>query len=194
MSDIPSLTVNQDTLDPELNVLQSIHKNTDHIRQRDLARIVGLSLGMTNAIIKRLAQKGWLTIRKVNNRNIKYAVSSEGIEQITKRSYSYFKRTIRNIVYYRDAIEEFVRDAKTRGCRCLMLVGRSDLDFIIEHACSTYGIEYVHEILSAVESKSEEDTIMVLYSETQIPDVDEKSKHPAAAFLQEVVSGTYNAR
>jgi len=34
---------------------------------------VGLSLGMTNAILKRLAAKGWITVRKVNNRNIRYA-------------------------------------------------------------------------------------------------------------------------
>ena len=84
----------------ELDLLEHIAKRADTVHQRDLARIAGLSLGMTNAIVKRLVQKGWLTIRKVNNRNIRYAVSPAGIEQITQRSYGYFKRTIKNIVYY----------------------------------------------------------------------------------------------
>ena len=62
------------------------------MHQRDLARIVGLSLGMTNAILKRL-------VKKVNNRNIQYIVSPKGINEITRRSYRYFKRTIKNVVY-----------------------------------------------------------------------------------------------
>ena len=58
----------------------------------DLARIVGLSLGMTNAIRGRLAGKGWITIGKVNNRNIRYAVTPAGIEQITPRPASMGKQ------------------------------------------------------------------------------------------------------
>jgi DNA-binding MarR family transcriptional regulator len=69
------------------------------VRQRDLAKIAGLSLGMTNAILKRLALKGLLTIKRVNNRNIHYIVTPTGIEAITRKSYRYFKRTIKNVVY-----------------------------------------------------------------------------------------------
>jgi len=36
---------------------------------------VGLSLAMTNAILRRLVKKGWLKIKKVNNRNMQYIVS-----------------------------------------------------------------------------------------------------------------------
>ena len=76
--------------------LEHIHKRAQEVHQRDLAQIVGLSLGMTNAILKRLAGKGWITIRTVNNRNIRYAVTSADIDQITRRSVRYFKRTIKN--------------------------------------------------------------------------------------------------
>ena len=89
-----------DTTEKELEILSYIHSQKDTVPQRDLARVVGLSLGMTNAILKRLMEKGWLMIKKVNNRNIQYIVNPKGIEQITRRSYRYFKRTIKNVVYY----------------------------------------------------------------------------------------------
>jgi DNA-binding MarR family transcriptional regulator len=176
-----------ETTEHELNILEHIAQRADTVHQRDLARIVGLSLGMTNVIVKRLAQKGWLTIRKVNNRNIRYAVSPAGIEQITRRSYRYFKRTIRNIVYYREAIERFVQDVKARGHGGLLLLGRSDLDFIIEHACRAHGIEYVQTEGKVQGAGRGQEGLFLLYSESYMPDGAKKRSRPVAAFLQEVV-------
>lgn len=127
----------------ELEVLESIYHNGARVRQRDLARVAGLSLGMTNAILKRLAHKGWLAIRKVNNRNIRYAVTSEGADEIARRSYRYFRRTISNVVDYKTAIERLVVDAKRHGFHTVMLVGASDLDFIVEHVCAKCGVSFV---------------------------------------------------
>jgi DNA-binding MarR family transcriptional regulator len=127
------------TTDKELEILQHIHHESD-VHQRDLARIVGLSLGMTNAIVKRLAQKGFLLIRKINNRNICYAVTAEGIDEIARRSYRYFKRTIKNVVFYKEAVEALIRDAHKVGYSRIALVGPSDLDFIVEHCCRNHGL------------------------------------------------------
>ncbi len=213
-----------DASDQELEVLENIYAQRDHVRQRDLARIAGLSLGMTNAIVKRLVQKGWLTIRKVNNRNIRYAVSADGIDQITRRSYRYLKRTIRNIVYYREAIERFVRELKGHGYTGIMLIGASDLDFIVEHACEMYAVSYLRNDREAAERASVQratlepassadrpaegdgrgrapnahdvhgtasrgNAVFLLYSESYIPDAEEKARGANVAFLQDVVSG-----
>jgi DNA-binding MarR family transcriptional regulator len=185
---------NFDILDPELQVLQNIYTQEDHVRQRDLAKIAGLSLGMTNAIVKRLVEKGWLTIRKVNNRNIRYAVSGAGIEQISRRSYRYFKRTIKNIVYYREGIEAFVRDVKAHGYTSILLNGRSDLDFIVEHACGVYGVEYVRDERDTGSTDTGKNGLFILYSESYIPDNEEKARIMNAAFLQEVVSAGADGR
>ena len=65
------------THDHELDVLSQIHHN-QMVKQRDIAHAIGLSLGMTNSILKRLATKGFLTMRKVHARNIHYLVTAEG--------------------------------------------------------------------------------------------------------------------
>ena len=74
----------------ELKILEKIHNNEDSVKQRDLEKIAELSLGMTNSILKRLIEKGFITVKKVNNRNIKYAVSPLGIEEISNSAIPFF--------------------------------------------------------------------------------------------------------
>lgn len=127
----------------ELDILEYIHTAPGTVRQRDLAGIVGKSLGMTNSILQRLAEKGLLVVSRVNNRNITYAVTPQGLREIAGRSFRYFKRTIKNVVFYKDVVEAEVRifalGAPREHEKHLILQGNSDLDFILEHMASKYG-------------------------------------------------------
>jgi DNA-binding MarR family transcriptional regulator len=138
--------MNSQTIDTEFIILENIYGSAEQkqpLRQRDLAQIAGTSLGMTNSILKRLAQKGWITVKKMNSRNIRYAVTLEGINEIIHRSYGYFKRTIKNVVFYRDAIDEIIQKAKRKNINAVLLIGVSDLDFIVEHSCHRYGLSFL---------------------------------------------------
>ncbi len=130
-------------MDKELIILEQI-QNNPHVNQRDLATVTRASLGMTNAILKRFAEKGLITIKKVNNRNIRYALTSEGMEEINRRSWGYFKRTIKNVVDYKDAIGEVIRQAKADGYEGITLIGESDFDFIIEHLCYKMSMPFLY--------------------------------------------------
>lgn len=129
-------------LEKELDVLEYIYRTKEGVRQRDLAEIAGVSLGMINVILKRLAVRGWIKIKKINNRNIHYLVSSAGLEAISHRSYSFFKRTVKNLVYYKDILEKLILEIKHKGFTEVVLVGRSEVDFLVEHFCVKYGIVY----------------------------------------------------
>jgi DNA-binding MarR family transcriptional regulator len=153
------------TKETELDILEKISSSNSGMRQRDLARIIGLSLGMTNAILKRLAQKGWLKVKKVNNRNIQYIVSPQGMQKIAHRSYRYFRRTIKNVVYYKEVIESLVREAVARDYEGILLVGKSDLDFIVEHLCIKYRLRFQRTMPGERKAKTH-DRILVFYAET----------------------------
>ena len=178
-----TITESHDVDDRELEILEHIYDHPDHVHQRDLAHVVGLSLGMTNSILKRLAQKGFLKIRKVNNRNIRYIVSPDGAEAIARRSYRYFKRTIKNVVFYRRAIEDLVRKIKADGYTGLVMIGASDLDFIVEHACQMTGVRYVRD------DNEINEHVFTLYSEHYISDEETKSETQgeAVTFLTDVL-------
>jgi DNA-binding MarR family transcriptional regulator len=134
------------------NIYDSVAQKAPPLRQRDLAQIAGTSLGMTNSILKRLAKKGWITIKKLNSRNIQYAVTLDGLNEIIHRSYRYFKRTIKNAVFYKDSLEDIVRNALGREIQEVLLVGGRDLDFIVEHVCRRYGLSFVRSDNNAEDS------------------------------------------
>jgi hypothetical protein len=136
-------------VDTEYIILENIYnssKQAPPLRQRDLAQIAGASLGMTNSILKRLARKGWITAKKLSSRNIQYAVTLEGINEILYRSYRYFKRTIQNVVYYKDILDDIIYRAKKKNIGVVVLAGISDLDFIVEHTCQRWGLSFLKAI------------------------------------------------
>ena len=137
------LPIDAPAADTEFIILENIFDSSSQpLRQRELAQMAGASLGMTNSILKRLAKKGWITIKKLNSRNIRYAITLEGINEIIRRSYRYFKRTIRNVVYFKETLEDVISRAKRKNINTVILLGTSDLDFIVEHACRRLGMGF----------------------------------------------------
>lgn len=129
------------TSDKEAIILEHIYYN-DSLKQRELADKAGISLGMTNTILKRLIEKGWLMTKRLNSRNISYVVSPAGIEEIFRRGYRCFKRTIDDVTLYREGIEQLISEAVATGHNNIILIGKSDLDFIVEYACNKAGIAF----------------------------------------------------
>lgn len=151
---------NMYTSDKEAIILEYIYYN-DSLKQRELADKAGISLGMTNAILKRLIEKGWLMTKRLNSRNISYVVSPKGMEEIFKRGYRYFKRTIDNVHFYKTGIEQLISEASAAGHRTIALVGKSDLDFIIEYSCEKNNLTF--KMIS--DPKEAGDNMFVLFSE-----------------------------
>ena len=48
------------------------------ITQRELASRSGLSLGMTNALLRRFAEKGWVKLTRLSAKSVHYALSRAG--------------------------------------------------------------------------------------------------------------------
>jgi DNA-binding MarR family transcriptional regulator len=157
-----------ETSDTEFVILENIYDSLEQevsLHQRDLARIAGASLGMTNVILKRLAKKGWITVKKLNSRNIQYAITLEGLNEIIRRSYHYFRRTIKNVAFYKGRIDEAVLVAKNKNLSAVLLVGASGLEFIVEHSCRRNGLSFLKTEDMSV-PRSLKGKTLVIYSET----------------------------
>lgn len=132
--------------DSEFLLLNSINELTlqkADISQRDLARTINLSLGMTNVLLKRLSQKGLILVQKVSPRKVSYILTPDGLNELAGRTYRYLKRTMKKVVNYKETIVDIARDARERGFSRIGLLGKSDIDFIIEYAAGNAGLDYV---------------------------------------------------
>lgn len=131
--------------DSEYLLLSTINdltnKNAD-ISQRDLSHAIHLSLGMTNALIKRLSKRGLVMIQRVSPRKVTYVLSPDGMNELAGKTYRYLKRTIRKVADYKEIIITITKDARSRGFARIGMLGQSDIDFIVEYAATSIGIEY----------------------------------------------------
>lgn len=129
-------------LEKELLVLKSISDGKEAIKQRDIAKILGISLGVTNSIIKRLIDKGLLKASHISRKNIEYLVTSEGLLLLAQKSREYLKRTMKNVVVFKDALNNIIKRANDDGFSSINLIGDSDLTFLIEYCCIKHSLKF----------------------------------------------------
>ena len=132
-------------LDTELSVMESIAADgsSGSLTQRDIASRSGLSLGMTNALLKRLAERGWVKLTRISTRTIRYALHPEGMAEIARRSAASFRRSAGYAEVYRERLEGFVLAELRKGIGTLILVGSSELDFLLDYICERHGLVFV---------------------------------------------------
>lgn len=129
----------------DLTVLSNVHQtllSSPNASQRDISKALNMSLGMTNSILKRFVDKGWMCMHKISARNIKYVLTPEGLKEVAKRSYNYIKRTIKNVYDFKELILDFVGKQKSLGIKNIILLGEDDIAFIIEYACHKNEISF----------------------------------------------------
>jgi DNA-binding MarR family transcriptional regulator len=127
--------------DKEISLLEVLKTKPD-AGQRDMAEAIGLSLGMTNLLLKELSAKGWMLMRKLNPRKVQYVLTPEGMKELSRRSYRYLKKSIRHVADCRVQLEALVLMAKGEGAAGLHLVGSSDLDFVLDYLCREHGLGF----------------------------------------------------
>lgn len=133
---------NMEKENQEYLILKSIQDGQETIRQRDISKIANISLGMTNTIIKKLIEKGLLKAKHINSKNINYLLTTQGINTISKRSTDFLKRTIRNVVVYKDAIDKIVVNIKKENYDGILIEDENDFNFLFEYSCLKHGIKF----------------------------------------------------
>jgi len=105
--------MNTEHLDKEFIILENIYNHNDKLRQRELSQSTGISLGMTNMIVKRLVKRE-CSSRANQQQEHPLRRHPDGINEIMKRSFRYFKRTMDNIARYRTKIDALIRSVKEK--------------------------------------------------------------------------------
>ncbi|NLD48656.1 MAG: winged helix-turn-helix transcriptional regulator [Clostridiaceae bacterium] len=81
-------------MDKELILLREIHLKPT-ITQRDMAKVLGLSLGSVNDLLKRMVKIGVVEIEKISQKRTKYQLTSLGISQKAEGTYKYISELYR---------------------------------------------------------------------------------------------------
>jgi|YNPBryantNP2012_1023418.scaffolds.fasta_scaffold07529_2 DNA-binding Lrp family transcriptional regulator len=86
-----------------LKILKELETNAT-ISQRTLAQRLGVSLGLVNTFLKRLAKKGYFKISALSKKRLVYILTPKGIAEKTRLTYEYleysmnlYKKTYTNL-------------------------------------------------------------------------------------------------
>lgn len=135
-------------MERELITLQNIAdtlKDEPLASQRLLAENAGMSIGLMNAVLKRFVERGWIMLTNVNLRKLSYALTPEGINELSKRSKSFSKRTFALANVYNQKLCDLVLSAKNQGKVSVILYGQSYIKFLLEYACKNIDVKFIQK-------------------------------------------------
>lgn len=111
--------------------------------QRDLARRLGISLGLTNSFIKRLAHKGYFKISTIPRNRVKYILTPVGALEKARLTCEYIQFSYRYYKEARQKLRELFARLERQGVRRLIFYGATDLAEIAYLSLQETAIELV---------------------------------------------------
>ncbi len=112
-------------MEQEYQVLTHLQEN-EQTSQRKLSKHTGLSLGAVNILIKKMARKGLIKIEKLNSRTVRYILTPQGIKEKTRLTYSFVRRSYRQILNITTAVEELIKEETAPEEKEVVLYGPAD--------------------------------------------------------------------
>src|SRR5687768_7310746 len=85
--------------------------------QRVMSARLGLSLGMTNLILRNLAQKGIITVRRLDRKKAEYLLTPRGAAEYSRKAYSCTLSTIASFRHLKDGIKRLILQRHQQGHR-----------------------------------------------------------------------------
>ncbi|MEW6556130.1 MAG: winged helix-turn-helix transcriptional regulator [Elusimicrobiota bacterium] len=119
--------------DREFAIIQEL-ANSASFNQRVVAKKLGISLGLTNLIIKRLTKTGYIKIKQINRRNIRYLLTPKGFSEKARKSYNYTLRTITILSHIRSTIQNLIFEKYNSGIKNFFIDGDNELADLTESA------------------------------------------------------------
>jgi predicted transcriptional regulator len=107
--------------------------------QRDFASASGFSLGLTNAILKRLAKTGYIKIQNLNSRKMKYILTAKGLSEKTWRTIDYITNTIKTFHTCSNRVRAVLEKEIHGGKKHFIIVGEGNIAELTELALKELG-------------------------------------------------------
>lgn len=128
-----------DSVAHALKLLEHIEENPD-ITQADLAARVGIAIGTANWYLKRLTAKGYVKVKQLQKRRLRYIITPQGIAERTRLAVSYLEVSLRLYRETRAEAQRLLAQVRRAGYDRVCLQGNDDLADICRLTCLEQGL------------------------------------------------------
>src|SRR3990172_7820519 len=129
-----------DSVAHTLKVLEHIGENPD-ITQADLAARVGIAIGTANWYLKRLTAKGFVKVKQLQRRRLRYIITPQGITERSRLAMSYLEVSMRLYRETRAEAQRLLAQVRAAGYLRVCLEGDGDLQDVCRLTCLEQGLD-----------------------------------------------------
>lgn len=97
------------------------------VTQTELSRSLRVSIGLVNAYLKNLVNKGYVKVSNVHTSTIKYMLTAEGLSEKYRLTRSYMSRSLEFYKHIKQAVESRIVRLKLEEVRSVVFVGTGDI-------------------------------------------------------------------
>ena len=150
--------------DPQitLSVLNVVEKNS-HVTQRDVAKDIGIALGLTNAYLKRCIKKGLIKVQQVPANRYAYFLTPKGFSEKSRLTAEYLSQGFQFFRIARTQLMEIFETCQNRNWHNIALHGLTDISEIAVLSAQNFEVNIVG-IVDKSSSLSEYSGIPILES------------------------------
>jgi DNA-binding MarR family transcriptional regulator len=132
------------TSDRELHLLEEIERDPD-VTQASLAAQLGVAVGTVNWLLKRFVDKGYVKVKRLQRRKLRYIITPEGIAFRARLTINYVETSLRLYRRVRHQVRQLLREVKNEGYSQVVIVdhargGNGDLADICKLTCLEFNI------------------------------------------------------
>jgi len=124
----------------ELAILEKL-ENNGHLTQRDLSKEVGIALGLVNHLLKKMVTKGWIKIKNIDAKKIRYLITPEGAREKSSLLYKKVESTIHFYLDAKRVIKEKVEHLKGDGVKSVSIYGVNHISEVLFIVLKELGLE-----------------------------------------------------
>ena len=110
----------------EFMILDLIEKDAN-ITQREISKIIGVAVSMTNAYIENFVKKGLIKKRKHSTKTVEYFVTKKGAERRKLLNIWYLKSSHEVYLSAKDNIIKFLNQIINKGFKKILLYGAGEV-------------------------------------------------------------------
>lgn len=127
-------------VEQDLRILEHIEQDPD-ITQADLAAQLGVAVGSVNWYLKRLINKGYIKVRQMQRRRLRYLITPKGVAEKVRLTYEYMHFSLRVYREVRAEAQRLLDEVQAAGYNEVHIDGDGDVVEICRLTCLERGIK-----------------------------------------------------
>jgi len=124
----------------DLRILEYIEREPD-ITQAGLATKLGVAVGSANWYLKRLSNKGYIKVRQMQRRRLRYLITPKGVAEKVRLTYEYMHFSLRVYREVRAEAQRLLDEVQAAGYNEVHIDGDGDVVEICRLTCLERGVK-----------------------------------------------------